>query len=179
MKDLKQFNIQFVGLKEGNHVFNFTIDNKFFEAFNFDDFINSSIEVSLTFVKKSTLFELVFAAKGTVEVPCDITSELYHQEIATELPLVVKFSQEFNDDNEEILILPHEAFQLNVAQFIYELIVLAIPTKRIHPKVVDGTIVVLKDLERALQSGDSSKVRELFGAMGEQRKLGHSSFKDC
>ncbi|RBP84781.1 hypothetical protein EBI01_03605 [Marinomonas rhizomae] len=48
-----------------------------------------------------------------------------------------------------------------------------------YQKVVDGTIVVLKDLERALQSGDSSKVRELFGAMGEQRKLGHSSFKDC
>ena len=37
MKYLKQFNIQFVGLKEGSHLFNYTIDNKFFEAFNYDD----------------------------------------------------------------------------------------------------------------------------------------------
>jgi cytochrome c556 len=48
-----------------------------------------------------------------------------------------------------------------------------------YQKVVDSTITILKDLEGALQSGDSSKVRELFGAIGEQRNLGHSSFKDC
>jgi uncharacterized metal-binding protein YceD (DUF177 family) len=140
MKDLKEFNIQFVGLKEGKHEFKYSIDNKFFEAFNFDDYVSSSIEVSLSFVKKSTLFELVFIAEGSVEVPCDVTNELYDQEIDSELPLVVNFGPEFNDDNEEILILPHEAYEFNVAQFIYEMIVLAVPNKRVHPKVLDGTM---------------------------------------
>jgi len=140
MKDLKQFNIQFVGLKEGSHFFEYKIDNTFFDAFNFDEYESSSVTVTLNFVKKSTLFELVFSAKGTVEVPCDVTSELYQQEIKSNLPLVVKFGPEFNDDNEEILILPHEAYEFNVAQFIYEMIVLAVPNKRIHPKVLDGTM---------------------------------------
>lgn len=140
MKDLRQFNIQFVGLKEGKHEFNYAIDNKFFEAFNFDDYNSSSIKVSLHFIKKSTLFELTFVAEGSVEVPCDVTNEMYDQEIDSELPLVVKFGPEFNNDNEEILILPHEAYELNVAQFIYEMIVLAVPNKRVHPKVVDGTM---------------------------------------
>mgnify|MGYP006120090525 FL=1 len=140
MKYLKQFNIQFVGLKEGKHLFNYTIDNKFFEAFNFDEYENSSIKVSLTFVKKSTLFELTFSANGTVEVPCDLTNELFNQEVASELPLVVNFGSVYNDDNEEILILPHEAYEFNVAQFIYEMIVLAVPNKRVHPKVLDGTM---------------------------------------
>lgn len=140
MKDLRQFNIQFVGLKEGKHEFNYAIDNKFFEAFNFDDYNSSSIKVSLHFIKKSTLFELTFVAEGTVEVPCDVTNEMYDQEIDSELPLVVKFGPEFNNDNEEILILPHEAYEFNVAQFIYEMIVLAVPNKRVHPKVVDGTM---------------------------------------
>ncbi len=140
MKDLRKFNIQFVGLKEGKHEFNYAIDNKFFEAFNFDDYNSTSIKVSLHFIKKSTLFELTFVAKGTVEVPCDVTNEMYDQEIDSELPLVVKFGPEFNNDNEEILILPHEAYELNVAQFIYEMIVLAVPNKRVHPKVVDGTM---------------------------------------
>ena len=140
MKDLKQFNIPFVGLKEGKHLFNYSIDNKFFEAFNFNDFVSSKIKVSLTFLKKSTLFELTFNSEGSIEIPCDITNELYHQEIEAEMPLVVKFGPEYNDDNEEILILPHEAYQINVAQFIYEMIVLAIPNKRIHPNVIDGTM---------------------------------------
>ncbi len=65
------------------------------------------------------------------------------------MPLVVKFGQEYNDDNEEILILPHEVYQFSVAQFIYEMIVLGIPNKRVHPKVLDGTMEteVLEQLE--------------------------------
>ena len=140
MRELKDYNIQFVGLKEGKHQFDYSIDNKFFEAFNYDEFVSSSIKVSLNFVKKSTLFELTFITEGTVEVPCDVTNELYNQEIDSELPLVVKFGPEYNDENEEILILPHEAYEFNVAQFIYEMIVLAVPNKRVHPKVLDGTM---------------------------------------
>ena len=140
MRELKDYNIQFVGLKEGKHQFDYSIDNKFFEAFNYDEFKSSLIKVSLHFVKKSTLFELNFITEGTVEVPCDVTNELYHQEIDSEMPLVIKFGPEYNDDNEEILILPHEAYEFNVAQFIYEMIVLAVPNKRVHPKVIDGTM---------------------------------------
>jgi len=140
MKDLKKFNIPFVGLKEGVHLFEYHIDNTFFEAFNYDEFESSSVKVSLNFIKKSTLFELTFTGKGAVEVPCDVSNELYNQNIQAVLPLVVKFGSEFNDENEEVLILPHEAYEFNVAQFIYELIVLSVPNKRIHPKVVDGTM---------------------------------------
>ncbi len=94
----------------------------------------------MEFVKKSTLFELGFTASGTVNVPCDVTNEYFDLEITATLPLVVKFGQEYNDENEEILILPHEVYQFSVAQFIYEMIVLGIPNKRVHPKVLDGTM---------------------------------------
>ena len=152
MKDLKQFNIPFVGLSEGNHDFNYKIENEFFEYFNFDEFESANINVSLSFLKKTTLLELVFKAKGTVEVPCDVTTEMYHQKIKATLPLVVKFGPEFNDDNEEILILSYDAYQLNVAQYIYEMIILAVPNKKVHPKVLDGTmesetLKKLKELE--------------------------------
>ena len=140
MKDLKQFNIPFVGLSEGNHDFNYTIDNEFFEYFNFDEFESANLEVTINFLKKTTLFELVFKVKGTVEVPCDVTTEMYHQKIKATLPLVVKFGPEFNDDNEEILILSYDAYQLNVAQYIYEMIVLSVPFKRVHPGVKDGSL---------------------------------------
>ena len=149
MKDLKEFNIPFVGLKEGKHLFQYKVDNTFFELYDYNEFEKSSINVTLEFVKKSTLFELGFTASGTVNVPCDVTNEYFDLEITATLPLVVKFGQEYNDENEEILILPHEVYQFSVAQFIYEMIVLGIPNKRVHPKVLDGTMEteVLEQLE--------------------------------
>ena len=140
MKDLKEFNIPFVGLKEGKHLFQYKVDNTFFELYDYNEFEKSSINVTLEFVKKSTLFELGFTASGSVNVPCDVTNEYFDLEITATLPLVVKFGQEYNDENEEILILPHEVYQFSVAQFIYEMIVLGIPNKRVHPKVLDGTM---------------------------------------
>ena len=151
MKVLKQFNIPFVGLKEGKHFFTYEIDNTFFEAFTYNEFEKTTLVVNLEFVKKSTIFELLFTVFGTVNVPCDITLENFDVKIASTLPLVVKFGREYNDENEEILILPHEAYEVNVAQFIYEMIVLAVPNKRVHPKVVDGT----------MQSETLNKLKEL------------------
>ena len=140
MKDLKQFNIQFVGLKEGKHLFEYHIDSTFFEAFDYHEFFKSSIKVDLDFVKKSTLFELTFTINGTVNLPCDTSNEPFDQRIETNSYLVVKFGQEFNDENEDLLIIAHEAYQFSIAQYLYETIVLSIPTRRIHPKVLDGTM---------------------------------------
>ena len=149
MKDLKEFDIPFVGLKEGRHLFKYQIDKTFFEAFQFDEFDNANLEASIDFVKKSTLLELSFTIKGTVNVPCDMTSEPFDLDIDGILNLVVQFGPEYNDEHDEILILPHEAYQMNVAQYIYELIVLSVPSKRIHPDVLNGSMEseTLKKLE--------------------------------
>ncbi len=152
MKGLKDFNIPFVGLKEDSHQFQYQIDKKFFEAFQYDEFHNANITVDLLLVKKATLFELNFNCNGAVNIPCDLTSELYDQSIEGTMPLIVKFGPEFDNENEEILILPYDEYQINVAQYIYELIILSVPTKRVHPDVVKGimesdALKRLKELE--------------------------------
>ena len=47
---------------------------------------------------------------------------------------------EFNNDNEELLILPHGEHEIDVAQYIYEMIALSVPLKRVHPGVKDGSL---------------------------------------
>ncbi len=149
MKDLKEFIISFVGLKEAKHQFQYHIGKKFFKSFQYDDFSDAALKVDLAFEKKSTMLELQFNIKGTVEVACDVTNELFNQKIEISFPLLVKFGNEYNDENDEILIIPHREFQLDVSQFIYEMIVLAAPIKRVHPGIEDGTLDsdVLKKLE--------------------------------
>jgi uncharacterized metal-binding protein YceD (DUF177 family) len=140
MKDLKLFTIQYVGLKEGVHRFDYNIDRSFFEHFGYEDFNTSSVEIALDFVKKSTLMELHFESSGSVNVNCDVTNEPYDEPINATFDLVVNFGNEFNNDNEELLVLPYGEYELNVAHYIYELIVLALPSKRVHPGVADGTL---------------------------------------
>lgn len=140
MKDLKNFDISFIGLKDGVHQFDYNISKEFFDFFNYEEFYNSNVNVSLSFLKKPTLFELNFEFSGSLEVACDITNELFQQPIATKIFLIVKFGDEFNNENDELLIIPHSDYKLNIAQYIYEAIVLAVPIKRVHPGVEDGTL---------------------------------------
>ncbi len=140
MNNLKAFTIQFVGLKQGAHDFVYTIDNTFFKQYEYDDFNAVDIRVDVKLIKKPTLLEFLFHANGTVNVNCDLTNEPYDHLLDAEYKLVVKFGQEFNDDLEDIVIISHGEYELNLAQYIYELIVLAMPAKRIHPGVEDGTL---------------------------------------
>lgn len=140
MKDLKEFDISFIGLKEGIHQFEYTIDKKFFDFFNYDEFYDANVKVKVSFLKNTTIFELDFAFFGWVEVACDVTTELFHQPIEADIHLIVKFGDEYNDENEELLIIPHSENKMNVAQYIYEAIVLAVPIKRVHPGVIDGSL---------------------------------------
>ncbi len=152
MKEMNKFIIPFIGLKDGKHQFEYQIDKKFFEAFQYDEFEDVNIKVDLSFDKMTTMLVLEFQFSGYITLACDISNELFNQPINDEFKLIVKFGDKFNDDHDEILVIPHSEFQLNITQYIYESIILAIPIKRIHPNVLDGSlksevIEKLKELE--------------------------------
>src|SRR5690606_13124903 len=161
MKVNKEFLIQFAGLKQGKHQFEFEIGKAFFDDFNFEEFNDVNVKVNLVLEKKSTMLELSFKHKGTVNVPCDLTTEDFDLPIKGKLNLIVKFGDEYNNDNDELLILPHGEFQVDVSQYIYEMIVLSVPSKRVHPGVKDGTIApeVLSKLNE-LAPKEEQKVEE-------------------
>ncbi len=140
MKITNDFLIPFIGLKLGKHQFDYQINNSFFDRFEFHDYENCDIKVTVVLEKKSTMLELSFKHNGTVNVPCDLTNELFDLPIKGKLKIVVQFGDEFNDDNEELLILPHGEHQIDISQYIYEMIVLSVPLKRIHPGVKDGSL---------------------------------------
>ncbi len=160
MKALKAYNIQFVGLKVGEHSFDYQIEQTFFNNFEYEEFNEVDVKIDLKLIKKTTLLELYFEASGSVNVNCDLTNEPYNQPIEDSFKLVVKFGSEYNDDNEDILIVPHGEYEINIAQYIYELIVLAVPAKRIHPGIADGT----------LKSDILSKLEELSPENGKNDK---------
>ena len=156
MKKQNEFLIPFIGLKLGKHQFEFQIDKTFFETFDYKEFEDSTIKVNVVLEKKSTMLELNFKHKGTVHVPCDLTSEMFDLPVKGTFRLVVQFGDNFNNDNDELLILPHGEHQIDLSQYIYEMIALSVPFKRVHPGVKDGTLesVVLKKLNELTVTED-------------------------
>ncbi|UFH47433.1 DUF177 domain-containing protein [Flavobacterium galactosidilyticum] len=156
MKNTKEYLIPFVGLKLGKHHFEYQISNAFFEIFDYNEYQNSDIKVNVVLEKKSTLLELSFKHKGVVNVPCDLTSEDFDLSIKGKMKLIVRFGEEFNNDNEELLILPHGEFEIDLAQYIYEMIVLSVPLRRVHPGIKDGSLKT-----EALTKLNELKVKEV------------------
>ena len=97
--------------------------------------------------------ELHFLSQGTVNVNCDITDEPFDLPTESSLNLVVKFGETYNDDNDELLILPQGEHTLSVAQYIYEMIVLSVPAKRINTQATN--------LSEVLDTIDSFSPKEL------------------
>ncbi|WP_366185367.1 DUF177 domain-containing protein [Flavobacterium ovatum] len=140
MNKIKEYLIPFVGLKTGKHLFEYQLNNEFFEIFDYDEYQNSDIKVSVVLEKQNNMLELNFKHKGTVNVPCDLTGEDFDLLIKGKMKLIVRFGEEFNNDNEELLIIPFGEFEIDTAQYIYEMIVLSVPQRRVHPGVKDGSL---------------------------------------
>ena len=140
MKVTNEFLIPFIGLKLGKHQFEYQINKKFFDHFEYDEFESANIKVKVVLEKKNTMLELTFKHSGTINVPCDLTDENFDMPIKGNLKLIVRFGEEFNNDNEDLLILPIGENQIDVSQYVYEMIVLSIPLKKVHPGVKDGTL---------------------------------------
>jgi uncharacterized protein len=134
MDYLSKYAIAFKGLKEGSHSFEFEIDDKFFEKFENSEVQKGSLKADVVLTKQSTLMILDLAVKGTVELICDRCLEVYHQKIKNESKMFVKFSHNEDEDmSEEIIVISYEEYQINVAQYLYELIILGLPIRHIHP----------------------------------------------
>ena len=136
----KEFVIPFGGLKLGKHQFRFKVTKTFFSSFGYEDFNAADLTVEANLEKTSTVMELMLTGKGHVNVDCDLSREPFDQPIESELELVIKFGEAFNDEAEDILVLPHGEHTVDISQYIYEMFVLAVPPKKIHPGVVDGSL---------------------------------------
>jgi uncharacterized metal-binding protein YceD (DUF177 family) len=137
---LRDLNIVFSGLKLGTHHFKYQLDQKFFDLFDFTEMEDPSLNIDLVLLKKSDMLELDFTLNGSFTAYCDVTGEPFNLALSDTFHLVVKFGLEYNNDNEEVLILSFGTYEVNIAQYLYELAVLSIPSKRVHPDVESGKL---------------------------------------
>ncbi len=115
------------------HTFEYDLDRKFFEAIDGDEVRKGNVKATVKVRKTSSTFECVFDLKGVVQVPCTRCLDDMSLDVDTQNRLIVKFGKEYSEESDEIVIIPEEEGEINIAWFLYEFIALAIPIKHVHP----------------------------------------------
>ena len=139
MEKLSTYNIAFKGLKEGNHVFDYHIGNSFFDNFENSLVDEAEADVTITLEKRSTFMTLHLDLRGLVKLTCDRCLDPYDQPVKNQADLIIKTGDITDDGDDEVIWLHPEDYQINVAQIIYEYLILGIPLKHLHPVSKDGS----------------------------------------
>ena len=140
MKSLSPYLIKFSGLKDGIHLFNYELGNKFFKNFDYYDFYDAKLFVKLELEKQSTLLNLKFSFHGEIEVQCDVSMENFNLELKTEHAVVVKFKDDIISTDDKVIFMPVGSHSIDVSHLIYESVILAVPQKKVHPGVENGSL---------------------------------------
>jgi uncharacterized metal-binding protein YceD (DUF177 family) len=133
MNYLSKYEIAFKGLKEGIHLFDYELDDRFFDEFENSEVKRGKLNAEVKLTKQSTLLILEFSVKGFVELVCDRCLDFYNQKISIKSKLFVKFGLDAQELSDDVIVLTQDDHQINVSHDLYELVVLGLPIKHVHP----------------------------------------------
>lgn len=152
MAGINSYTIEFKGLALGTHVFDYQISKRFFDLFDGGIAEDGNLQVQVKLEKQSALMVLWFQAEGTVKIQCDRCLDLYDQPIQTQNKVFIKYGEDNYEDGDDVIWVSTNDHQVNIAQMIYDFIILAIPFRQIHPKDKDGKSLCNREMLKKLKN---------------------------
>ncbi|MCU0471844.1 MAG: DUF177 domain-containing protein [Bacteroidales bacterium] len=126
------------GLKEGRHSYDFEINKKFFEQFEESEVKEGALTAVIEADKRSTHIDLTIRIKGFVTISCDRCLGAFGQPVDCENRLLVKFGKGYDESDPDLITIPADENELDLNQYFYEYILLALPIQRVHPNDKNG-----------------------------------------
>ena len=124
----QQYSIQFAGLSDGEHHFEFEIGDQFFASITNAVVPAGNVKVDVLLTKHPSMITLQFSFSGSVETVCDRCAISYPFPVEGKERLIIKLGDEPSGD-EDLVVLPRGEHEFNIAQHIYEYIALSLPLR--------------------------------------------------
>lgn len=137
MKGLKAYKIDIFGLKNGTHEFDFTFDESFFAAFENSLVTKGKGTCKILMMKSDSMITLEFNVLGNIELTCDRSLALFDYPIDVTKSIVYKYGDEEKELSEDVFVILKTTQEIRIDSFLYELINLEVPMKKLHPKFQD------------------------------------------
>lgn len=133
MGKFTEFKLPLKSMSAGTHTFEYHLGKTFFVNMESEDIHDADLTVTLTVDHKADLYEMNFGIEGTVTLICDRCLDDLEYPIDAAYAINVKYGDDYNDDSDDLLVIPESDNYLNVAYMIYDTVALAIPIKHVHP----------------------------------------------
>ncbi len=159
------YTIPYKGLKNGSHRFDFEIDSALFDEFEGSGIKGGHASVEVDLEKAATMLQLSFRIEGEVTVECDRCLDDLSIPVHYNGELKVKFSDQADDYDGEVMWINPAESELDLAGYIYESIVLSLPYSRVHGEDASGRPLCNADMLQRFRIVDS----EEFDAMETRR----------
>lgn len=134
MRALRDFQIDIFNLSHKLHEFEFDIDNRLFSIHEHSLIEKGSGKCKLQIDRSETMMTLHFDIDVKIELTCDRSLDKFDYPIKIDENLIVKFGEDNYTLSEEVMVIKQDTPSINVAEFIYEFIMLAVPMKKLHPR---------------------------------------------
>ncbi|MFN0014325.1 MAG: YceD family protein [Saprospiraceae bacterium] len=122
------YSIPVQGLKLGIHRYEYTLDSGFFSHFENSPIEEGEVKVVVELDKRPSMLLLDFVFDGYSHAECDRCTASIRLPIRDERPLVIKYGEaEGEDDADEVVFISREASALQIAPYLYEFSILALP----------------------------------------------------
>lgn len=131
MNVLSHFSVPYKGLGNGIHHLNFTVDSAFFKEFEGSHIDNGNFDVDVELDKRHDHSILFFSIEGETKTSCDRCLSQIHLPVYGDFELHVKLGEN-EESNDEIMFIHPETSILNLAQVIYEFILLSVPIIKVY-----------------------------------------------
>ncbi|MFP4663462.1 MAG: YceD family protein [Bacteroidales bacterium] len=170
------YQIQHSSLEKGSHEFEFQVDERLFARFDSEELLNPDIHVDVVLHKENDRLMLHMEAEGTAELQCDRCLDYFTHPVKAEQSIMVKFDEETNYDlNEDFVIIDKDSNAIDIAYLIYEMIILSLPVKRVHPPDENGNSTCNPEVTKYI-AGESKLGPDEEG--GSDMTPGDDSWKD-
>mgnify|MGYP003574976975 CR=1 FL=1 len=131
---MRAFRVNIAGLSNNVHTYHFDVDDSFFVHYGTGVVSEGSFDVGVTLDKRETFIDARFEIKGAARLVCDRSLDLFQHPITVDKHIVFKFGNADEELSDEIIMIHRDADSLELGQYIYEFIALAVPIKKLHPR---------------------------------------------
>jgi uncharacterized metal-binding protein YceD (DUF177 family) len=155
----KDYLIQFSGLKDGIHEFAYEAGTAFFDSFEQSLIEGAQVDVKLVLDKRPDHLQLRFSFEGSLTTSCDRCAVSAPYPIRGNARLILEFSNGESEDDELVFIGP-DAYEYNIAQYLYETLALALPLRIVHCEATGDKSICDQDVVGMLDSISVSEPAE-------------------
>ena len=138
MEAAEQIILPIADLQAKTYSYDYLLNEAFFNSFQNDELSKPAVKLKIELHKRPALLQFDLHFSGTIELVCDRSLELFSNPVKFSHSLYYKFGEEEGEESEDVFVILPSTHQIDLTQHVYDLLVLSLPVKKLHPKFAES-----------------------------------------